>query len=45
MKRLAQHPIAQAALARILGFYLAFALRTMPPVLPLWWRSGTSGCR
>ncbi|HET6195720.1 MAG TPA: lysophospholipid acyltransferase family protein [Acetobacteraceae bacterium] len=28
MKRLAQHPIAQAALARILGFYLAFALRT-----------------
>ena len=28
MKRLVQHPIAQAALARLLGLYLAFALRT-----------------
>jgi hypothetical protein len=28
MKRLLQHPIAQTALARILGLYLAFALRT-----------------
>jgi lysophospholipid acyltransferase (LPLAT)-like uncharacterized protein len=28
MKRLLQHPIALAALARILGLYLAFALRT-----------------
>jgi hypothetical protein len=28
MKRLVQHPIAQAALARLLGAYLGFALRT-----------------
>jgi lysophospholipid acyltransferase (LPLAT)-like uncharacterized protein len=28
MKRLVQHPIAQAALARLLGLYLGFALRT-----------------
>jgi lysophospholipid acyltransferase (LPLAT)-like uncharacterized protein len=28
MKRLVQHPIAQAALARVLGLYLGFALRT-----------------
>jgi hypothetical protein len=28
MKKLLRHPIAQAALARLLGLYLAFALRT-----------------
>jgi lysophospholipid acyltransferase (LPLAT)-like uncharacterized protein len=28
MKRLVQHPIARAALARLLGLYLGFALRT-----------------
>ena len=28
MKRLLQHPIAQAAFARLLGLYLGFALRT-----------------
>jgi lysophospholipid acyltransferase (LPLAT)-like uncharacterized protein len=28
MKRLSRHPVAQAAFARLLGLYLAFALRT-----------------
>jgi hypothetical protein len=31
MKRLLQHPIAQAALAKASGLYLAFTLRTTRP--------------
>jgi len=46
MKRLFQHPIAQAALAKTSGLYLAFALRTTrPPLTPLQARQAQAASR